>query len=233
MQDPKYITTDYEGSIVQTKPDIVLTSTVAAGDANYQLNNQPAILARDKPPEKGFKMRQILASSEFKLGTDGLTPAPASYNKTRQSEYGCNSPELFVLYPIDGSGQVVNVSITQTVDPEPPAKRIKTDVTSLATGAGPSGTSNTGSASKNGKTSKTKGSKQGSRPGATPKTETTYFPPNNSKNPIDARTQCAVYGMEMLSYATGIHHVSTFSLSLIQVTLQAASCGFGTMIDKE
>ena len=56
VQDPKYITTDYEGSTVQTKPDIVLTSTVAAGDVNYKLNNQPAILACDKPPAKGFKM---------------------------------------------------------------------------------------------------------------------------------------------------------------------------------
>ena len=56
VQDPNYITTDYEGSTVQTKPDIVLTSTVAAGDVNYKLNNQPAILACDKLPAKGFKM---------------------------------------------------------------------------------------------------------------------------------------------------------------------------------
>ena len=56
VQGPKYITMDYEGSTVQTKPDIVLTSTVATGDINYKLNNQPAILACGKPPAKGFKM---------------------------------------------------------------------------------------------------------------------------------------------------------------------------------
>ena len=208
MQDPKNITTDYEGSRVQTKPDIVLTSTAAAGDVNYKPDNKPPILACDKPPKKGFKMRQILACSEFKFETDGLTPAPASYNKTRQSEYGCNSPEL-LPYSTDGSGRVDNFGSAQTADPEPPAKRMKTDVTSPATGAGPSGTSNTGSASKRAKTSKTKGSKQGSGSGATPKTETTFIAPNNSKDIIDARTQCAVYGMEMLSYATGVHHATT------------------------
>ena len=78
VQDSKYIAADYEGSTVQTKPDIVLTSTVATGDINYKLNNQPAILACNKPP-KGFKMWQILACSKFKFGTDELTPAPASY----------------------------------------------------------------------------------------------------------------------------------------------------------
>ena len=51
----------------------------------------------------------------------------AMYNKTRQSEYGCNSPELLISYSIDGSGRVLNFGIAQTADPEPPAKWIKMD----------------------------------------------------------------------------------------------------------
>ena len=47
-------------------------------------------------------MQQILASCEFKGGEDFLTEVLPSYNKTRQSEYGCNNAELFALYPIDG-----------------------------------------------------------------------------------------------------------------------------------
>jgi hypothetical protein len=40
-------------------------------------------------------------------------------------------------------------------------------------------------------------------------TETIYISPDSSKTMIDSRTQCAMYAMEMVSYALGMHHVIT------------------------
>lgn len=48
------IETDYEGSSVHTKPDIVFTSTEAARNANHDLNNDAAVPVYTDPPKKCF-----------------------------------------------------------------------------------------------------------------------------------------------------------------------------------
>ena len=197
VSDPNAIKTEYEDSKVYTKPDVIITSTVAAGDQS----DNPVQPEYDTKPRTSFNMQQILCCGEFKRRKASLTAPLTSYNNTiRQSTYKTDDRELSVLYPLDESSPIIN-----TVTEERPQKRAKTDV-SEPTGSG-SATKTTGSkSSTNRRTTK---QKSGSRQG-TSNNETTHYPVDNSQKMIDARTQCAVYGMEMLSYAIGVHHSITF-----------------------
>ena len=219
LNNPTVIVADYEGSTVHVKPDIIITSAVAASDVNYQSGNKVAIPVYNEPPTRCFKMRQVLSSGEFKRRRNVLTRPLTTYNKIRQSEYECGDMELSVLYPVDESATAVD-TVTDEAG-EPSAKRRKIDSseppgTSSGTRAGPSsstrsrGVSKDARTSRTSKTSKMKGSRGGGRQGSNSNNKTTYYAPDNSKQMIDARTQCAMYGMEMLSYALGVHHAITF-----------------------
>jgi hypothetical protein len=204
VNDPKVIKTKYEDTTVSTKPDIIITSTVAASDVNFQPYNQEPVPEYDRPPKNSFKMQQALSAGEFKKRKVHLTQPLTGYDKIRHSQHAGGDNELLLPYALNESVPAVNV-INNEVG-EPSAKRPKLDP-SEPTGISPAtkpGPSNTGRASR------TKGSRGASRQGNDSNDQTTYYPPDNSKNTIDARTQCAVYGMEMLSYAIGVHHAITF-----------------------
>ena len=182
------ITTNYDGnSSVQCKPDAVATSTIAANDVHLL-------------PKKNFQMHQLFTTLEFKKRGAELSKPLDGYTKKRRCVYETDDKQLSKLYPIDDDSP----SITAINTGEPPRKRARTDMsektgTLSATRSGPS------KASRSGPQSKATGSRQGTKS----KDETMHHAANNSQNMIDARTQCAVYGMEMLSYAPGIHRAIT------------------------
>lgn len=208
VNDPKVITTTYEDSSVLTNPDIVITSKTAAADVKFRSPQQTPENQYDIAPEIPFDMRQILGSVEFKKTSKPLSVPLKQHNKIRQSTYFCDDQDLELLFPIDDSGPgIVNTEAEGSA-----TKRRKMDSSeqasaSSATGARPSNTTAKVSNSSAGKKKdKESNSKQRSRQGNKSMPETAYFPSDNSKKGIDARTQCAVYGMEMLSYAMGVHH---------------------------
>jgi hypothetical protein len=55
---------------------------------------------------------------------------------------------------------------------------------------------------------------------------TAYFPSGNLKNSIDARTECAVYGREMLSYAISAHHAIVCLIMSKCIRLYSPSLSF-------
>ena len=195
VNDPKIITTDYSESSVHCKPDAVVTSTLAANDLQSQAKYNEA-------PEQNFKMHQIFSAIEFKKRKGELsTPLDRYTNKTRQCVYETDDKDLSELFPIDDH----STSIIDVNPGEPPQKRPKTDV-SEQTGT-LSATRSVASNKASGSRSKKNATR--SRQGTQSKDETTHYAPNNSKKMIDARTQCGLYGMEMLSYATGVHRAIT------------------------
>ena len=185
VNDPMIITTNYEDSNVQCKPDVVVTSTIAANDFRVK---------------KNFQMHQLFSAIEFKKRGNKLSKPLDRYTKTRQCKYETDDKELSELYPIDDDSP----SIITINHGEPPQKRARTDVSEKTRTL-----SATKSKASNTSRSRSQNKASGSRQGTQSKDETTHYAPNNSQQMIDARTQCAVYGMEMLSYATGVHRAIT------------------------
>ncbi|KAF8971737.1 hypothetical protein BDZ97DRAFT_1913646 [Flammula alnicola] len=224
QNDPKTIKTKYEDSTIFTKPDVSITSRIAAGDARVE-SNPTMPTAYDKPPDVTFEMGQVLCSCELKYGKAKMALFSKYINGMRQTPNSCQDPVVLTPYPI-----VKNTPAVKAIDrkqqavegEEPPAKRVKVDSTEPVASSSNIATSssnvpssgNAPSSSNTGKTSdrkrmKGKGSESKQATASAPNEETITQPPNNSQRMIDARTQCAVYGMEMLSYTLGVHHAIT------------------------
>lgn len=247
VNDTKPITTFHQHQQpVYSKPDVVITSTVAATDVAHDADNKSRNPVFDEPPKKAFEMRQILSCGEFKFKKSNLkdqdsgkskgnplTLASRYYNEERHSKYPWLDEDLSEPYPIDEAAPRVKV-ITRGLQPEEleagerPAKRKKASASEQAMSSpGTRGESSKGTASKS-RAASSNARAGSSKPGGSSKTKTTSSrmkgsrgekgssvetppaPVNKSQNMIDARTQCAQYGMEMLSYAAGVHRAIAF-----------------------
>ncbi|GLB44606.1 hypothetical protein LshimejAT787_1702330 [Lyophyllum shimeji] len=186
--DPKIIQSKYPGSSksVERKPDVIGTSRVAAKDSGDPAHDYTC------PPGKPFTWAQTLFPNEFKMVEKKIQYQQSKvYTKDRQVTVECDAAELKFLYDLDDGPEI------QDGESGHQAKRQKLE---------PPAEQPTSSSSKRRSSSKrAKGSKASST-ATTSRDQLVTIPVNVSKAAVDARTQCALYGLEMMSYDLGVHH---------------------------
>ncbi|GLB44274.1 hypothetical protein LshimejAT787_1602040 [Lyophyllum shimeji] len=186
--DPKIIQSRYLGSSesVERKPDVIGTSRLAAQDSGDPDHDYT------RPPRKAFTWAQTLFPNEFIMVEKKIQYKRSKvYTKDRQVTVECDAAELKLLYDLDEGPEI------QDGESGHPAKRQKLEL---------AGEEPTSSSSKRGSSSKRAKGSKGSGTATTSRDQPVTIPVNVSKAAVDARTQCALYGLEMMSYDLGVHH---------------------------